>query len=460
MELKYQIKKDPLYKTFINNLSQISEIKGGSKILIGVSGGLDSVALTYLLTSTEKYKLIITHINHKLRKESDRDQIFVKNLAKNLNIPFYSKVLEPSKKEKSMNIEEWGRKERYSFFDKIFFETGSNFIMTGHHGNDQVETLLLNLNRKTGSAGLRGIASKRKSVIRPLLNFCKKEIINFVERHKIQYVNDSSNQDFSLARNYIRNQIVKPWEEKDENIVRKISHSINLFSKWHSSLDFLIIKYILPSIEKSELKFKIELTLIHDMPITLQVRLLEILIDNQDINFSKHHYKMIDQFIKKPTIGKVFDIFNIWEVRHERNFLVGYKKKDVIDISSHNLSFNIPLHINGYIFEVGLGENTKYEKDRVLSQEFVDYDKLKGKKLILRLWEKGDKFIPLGMNGHQKVSDFLINQKVEQIDKNKQYVITADNEIIWICGMRLSDSVKIDKHTKQKAHLVQRESYD
>ena len=210
MELKYQIKKDPLYKTFINNLSQISEIKGGSKILIGVSGGLDSVALTYLLTSTEKYKLIITHINHKLRKESDRDQIFVKNLAKNLNIPFYSKVLEPSKKEKSMNIEEWGRKERYSFFDKIFFETGSNFIMTGHHGNDQVETLLLNLNRKTGSAGLRGIASKRKSVIRPLLNFCKKEIINFVERHKIQYVNDSSNQDFSLSRNYIRNQIIKP----------------------------------------------------------------------------------------------------------------------------------------------------------------------------------------------------------------------------------------------------------
>ena len=237
-----------------------------------------------------------------------------------------------------MNIEEWGRKERYSFFDKIFFETGSNFIMTGHHGNDQVETLLLNLNRKTGSAGLRGIASKRKSVIRPLLNFCKKEIINFVERHKIQYVNDSSNQDFSLARNYIRNQIIKPWEEKDENIVRKISHSINLFSKWHSSLDFLIIKYILPNIEKSELKFKIELTLIHDMPITLQVRLLEILIENQDINFSKHHYKMIDQFINKPIIGKVFDIFNIWELRHERNFLVGYKKKDVINTSSHNLS--------------------------------------------------------------------------------------------------------------------------
>ena len=169
---------------------------------------------------------------------------------------------------------------------------------------------------------------------------------------------------------------------------------------------------------------------------------------------------MIDQFINKPIIGKVFDIFNIWELRHERNFLVGYKKKDVINTSSHNFSLNIPLHINGYIFEVGLGENTKYEKDRVLSKEFVDYDKLKGKKLILRLWEKGDKFIPLGMNGHQKVSDFLINQKVEQIDKNKQYVMTADNEIIWICGMRLSDSIKIDKHTKQKAHLVQRESYD
>lgn len=460
MKVELSIKKDPFYKTFINTLSQISDIKEGHKILIGVSGGLDSVALTYLLHSTKKFNLIIAHVNHKLRKECDDYQTFVKDFASNLNIPLYFNILDPLKRKKKMSIEEWGRKERYSFFNNIFIKTDADFIMTAHHGNDQIETLLLNLNRKTGNAGLRGIAYKRKNLIRPLLNFRRKEILNFVKRNKIKYINDSSNQDSSFTRNFIRNRVVKPWEKKDKDIIHKVSQSIKLFSQWHLSLDFLINKFVLPELEKSKDNFKIELSLIVEMPLTLQVRLLEILMGNQNINFSKHHYNMIHQFINKSRIGTVFDIFNLWELRHERKFLVGYKKKDIMNCSSYNLLFNVPIHVNNHIFEVGLEKSIKYKKENVLSEEFVDFDKLKDKNLILRLWEKGDKFIPLGMSGHQKVSDFLINQKVEQKNKEKQYVMTADNEIIWICGMRLSDLFKIDEHTKQKAYLIQLKSND
>lgn len=460
MKVELSIKKDPFYKTFINTLSQISDIKEGHKILIGVSGGLDSVALTYLLHSTKKFNLIIAHVNHKLRKECDDDQTFVKDFASNLNIPSHFNILDPLKRKKKMSIEEWGRKERYSFFNDIFIKTDADFIMTAHHGNDQIETLLLNLSRKTGNAGLRGIAHKRKNLLRPLLNFSKKEILNFVKRNKINYINDSSNQDSSFTRNFIRNRVVKPWEKKDIDIVYKVSQSIKLFSQWHLSLDFLINKFVIPEIVKSKDNFKIELSLIVEMPLTLQVRLLEILMGNKNINFSKHHYNMIHQFINKPKIGTVFDIFNMWELRHERKFLVGYKIKDIMNCSSYNLLFNVPIYVNNHIFEVGLENSIKYKKENVLSEEFVDFDKLKDKNLILRLWEKGDKFIPLGMNGHQKVSDFLINQKVEQKNKEKQYVMTADNEIIWICGMRLSDSFKIDEHTKQKACLIQLKSND
>ena len=458
MKLKSLIKKDPFYKVFTKSLTQIPGFKEGNKVIIGVSGGSDSVALTHLINSIGNYNLIITHVNHKLRKSSDDDQLFVKNFALKLKIPIYVKILNPLQKEKSMSIEEWGRKERYSFFNEIFIKTDADFIMTAHHGNDQVETVLLNLNRKTGSAGLRGIAHKRNNLIRPLLNFSKKEILSFIKRNKIQYINDASNQNLAFSRNFIRHQVVKPWEEKDENIVKKISFSINLFSQWHSSLDFLIIKYVLPKIEKSKEKFKVELNLILDMPLALQVRLLEILIDGQDINFSKHYYKMIDHFINKPKIGKFFDIFDVWELRHERNFLVGYKKKEIMDLSSHKLSFNIPVIVNEYIFEICLGENIICKKNEVVNEEFIDFDKIKNKRVILRLWEEGDKFIPLGMSGHQKVSDFLINQKVEKVNKMKQYVMTADDKIIWVCGRRLSELFKVDKNTKQKARLIQRKS--
>ena len=261
MKLKSLIKKDPFYKIFTKSLTQIPGFKEGNKIIIGVSGGSDSVALTHLLNSIGNYNLIITHVNHKLRKSSDDDQLFVKNFALKLKIPSYVKILNPLQKEKSMSIEEWGRKERYSFFNEIFIKTDADFIMTAHHGNDQVETILLNLNRKTGTAGLRGIAHKRNNLIRPLLNFSKKEILSFIKRNKIQYINDASNQNLAFSRNFIRHQVVKPWEEKDENIVKKISFSINLFSQWHSSLDFLIIKFVLPKIEKSKEKFKVKLNL-------------------------------------------------------------------------------------------------------------------------------------------------------------------------------------------------------
>lgn len=456
MKFKLSIKEDPFFESFINTLKKAHNIKKNDKIVVGVSGGVDSVALIHLLASIGKYKLIIAHVNHNLRDNSYVDQNFVEDLASRLKIHFYCKILDPLKKKKNISNEDWGRSERYTFFDKILHKTRADFISTAHHGNDQIETLLINLNRKTGNAGLRGIAHERKKIIRPLLNFNKKEISDFVRRNKIKYIEDTSNRDLSIQRNYIRREVIRPWEDQYPDIVKKISYSIKLFNEWHSSLDFLITKYILPQIEKSKNKFKIKSSLIIDMPLTLQVRLLEILINDHSIRFSKHNYKMIDYFINKPRVGNKYDIYNKWELRHERNYLVGYQKVKNILSAPLNLSLNRPVHVNGYTFEICLERKIKRKQYRVFNEELVDFDKLQNKIISLRPWKKGDSFIPLGMSGRQKVSDFLINQKTEQYYKERQYVMTTDNEIIWVCGMRLSNTFKIGKNTKNKAFLIQR----
>ena len=147
-----RIMKDPLYKKFQNELEKFS-LKKNDKIIIAISGGLDSITLLILLFSSQKYKLINVHVNHGLHEKSIEHNLFVKELSHKLEIPCYTKKLNPQRNNKSTSNEEWARLERYSFLNSILYETDSQFIMTAHHGNDQAETLLMNLCRKTGVAG-------------------------------------------------------------------------------------------------------------------------------------------------------------------------------------------------------------------------------------------------------------------------------------------------------------------
>ncbi|MEC8914719.1 MAG: tRNA lysidine(34) synthetase TilS, partial [Candidatus Neomarinimicrobiota bacterium] len=138
-KLQTLIQRDPLFKKFKKQLKTFSGLSKGDRIIISVSGGLDSVALLLLMNSTEQFNLIVSHINHNLRPESDNDKSFVEDLSGDLNIPYYSKSLDPKFRNKSTSVEEWGRINRYSFLKKIAKQTNSKWIMTAHHGNDQAE---------------------------------------------------------------------------------------------------------------------------------------------------------------------------------------------------------------------------------------------------------------------------------------------------------------------------------
>ena len=176
---KHLLKNHYLLKKFKNNIESFPYLEENDRVLVAVSGGVDSVALLVLLKELDLFRLITVHINHKLRHESDFDEQFVRDMSRDLNIPFRSKSLDLKSKPRKQSIEEWGREERYSFLKTILIKDKGRWIMTAHHANDQAETILMNLSRKSGVRGLRGISKENDKVLRPFLDFTKTDILNF-----------------------------------------------------------------------------------------------------------------------------------------------------------------------------------------------------------------------------------------------------------------------------------------
>jgi len=151
---KKLIQLDSIFHKFTNELATFSDLKKENRIIIGVSGGMDSMALFSLLHSREKFDLVIAHVNHHLRGDSNKDESLVRHVSRSLGIPFFSTSLNPKKIQKGESVEQWGRNHRYRFFNQVMEETKANWVMTAHHGNDQVETVLMNLSRQSGISGL------------------------------------------------------------------------------------------------------------------------------------------------------------------------------------------------------------------------------------------------------------------------------------------------------------------
>ena len=181
-----------------------------------------------------------------------------KNYLKRFIVHFYIKKLDPSSIKKNKNIEQWGRENRYKFLEKISIDTASKVIMTGHHGNDQIETILMNIQRGSGVLGMRGIAKRNKKLIRPLLKFSKEEIILFSERVGYRYCKDETNNNLNFKRNFIRNNIVKPWEERYPSLNKGFTDTAKNISNWQDSFDFMIVNYIIPRIKLLNENFEID----------------------------------------------------------------------------------------------------------------------------------------------------------------------------------------------------------
>ena len=446
-----QISNDPFTEKFKEEFGTYFYVKKKHKILIGVSGGLDSVALLLLLHYSLKNHLVVAHINHSLRKKSNQDLNFVKRLCLNLKVQFHSAILDPKTKLKNQSTEEWAREERYNFFRNIAKKTKSDWIMTGHHGNDQLETVLINLARQTGVSGLLGIAKKNGMIIRPLLPFSKIELVDFAKRIGFKYLEDSTNHDISIPRNFLRKKIVQPWENQMPHIIKGSYHSVQHFKEWKEALDYFILDLIIPTLNVSENMFEIPKSMVKKMPKMAVIRLIQILIYEEKKLWSKHEIKMLDHFINNKLKTSSHKLFKDWFLIYHRKMLIGQK---VLNFSKGlvNIEADVPIVFNNSRYDILLNNKKKAKIDGQ-NTESVDWSVLKNKTLQIRIWKSGDFFQPLGMKGNQKISDFLINNKIDPLSKKSQSVLIADGKIAWVCGLRISDWIKVTNKTSEKVIL-------
>lgn len=443
----------------IRFISENNLILSGDRILIGLSGGPDSVFLLHFLNKFQKkFRIEIgaAHVNHLLRgKESDRDELFCKTICREISIPFFSirkKVKSYSLKHK-ISLEAAGRKIRYDFFEKISNQHRYNKIATAHNADDNTETVLLNLIKGAGLKGISGIPIKRKNFIRPILVLSKNEILNYLEKKLFEYRVDSSNLSNEYERNYLRNEII-PLIQK--NINPAITNSV-----LNTSINLQRLNAGLTEIS-ANLKSKI--TVIPGVKVSIPVGFIvdenefissylikEIVDENFSVKFESNDIKKILLLVNK-TSGKSEEL---------SSKLVGYRERDKIIIkkksgeSTHDnkiISVGDKIKINGRVFSI---LKYKFEKVQLSSSKNIEYisaDKLKDN-FIIRNWRKGDKFYPIGMKGSKKVSDYLNDIKINSFEKKDQLVLENDGKIVWIIGQRLDDRFKLKSNSKKVLKL-------
>lgn len=256
-------------ENFLNTIKENNLINEGDKIVIGVSGGSDSITLLYLLNKYKekfKIKLYVCHINHKIREDSTIDEQYVENMCEKMNVPFYKKrvQVEQIAKENKMGTEEAGRIIRYEFFREIAKKENANKIAIAHNMNDNAETMLLNLIRGTGLLGLEGITPKENNIIRPLINSKKTDINNFCKENNIEYKIDSTNKQNIYRRNIIRNEVIPKLEEINPNIVETLSRTSkiikqnNTFIKETTKSEYKKITHIISNEEKTHIEINLK----------------------------------------------------------------------------------------------------------------------------------------------------------------------------------------------------------
>ena len=398
------------------------------KILVALSGGADSVALTRILI-TLGYHCEAAHCNFALRgEESDRDEDFVRNFCRSLNIKCHSIHFETRRyaAQQSISIEMAARELRYNWFSKICEESDCQVVAVAHHKDDSVETMLLNLIRGTGINGLLGIRPKNGNVVRPLLCASRQEVVEYLHRMNQTYVTDSTNLEDEYTRNKIRLNILPLMEEINPSVkdgLVKTSFYLNDISKIYQQAIKESIDRIFITPEK---EISIEKLMNEPAP---QALLFEVLFP---LGFNSTQVEEVYGSLNGQP-GKRF-ISSQWQVVKDRELLLIEKVKTAND--KPQIIFE----------EVLLTKDFVIPKDK--NTACFDANKFKGV-ISIRKWEKGDYFIPFGMKGKKLVSDFMTDSKFSLLKKEQQWVLSCNDQIAWLIGERTDNRFRIDDSTQK-----------
>ncbi|GHU62956.1 tRNA(Ile)-lysidine synthase [Bacteroidia bacterium] len=416
-------------------------LNDGDKVIVGFSGGADSVALLYILHSID-FECIAAHCNFHLRDdESERDEQFAAAFAASLSVPFVKQDFDTVAiaKKRGVSIEMAARDLRYEWFEKLRKRHNAATIAVAHHQDDSIETLLLNLIRGTGIRGLTGIKPQAGNIIRPLLCVSKLEILQFVTAKKLDFVTDSSNLQADFTRNKIRLQLIPLLETINPSAKEALLQTIYNLNEGAKIYDAEIGKAVLSVFNKE--KNSIDIALLKTFPSPESV-LFDLL---KEYGFGKEVILDINRAIDSHS-GKEFYSDKYRLVRDRAKFLLTLREKEKEEqylINKGESFLEFPLRM-----ELVYKENKQnFTIDKNKSVACLDLDKLQFP-LILRKWRTGDKFVPFGMNSFQKLSDFFNNNKFSKIEKENTWLLISENDIGWIINHRIDNRFKVTKNTK------------
>lgn len=421
------------------------------KLLLAISGGIDSVVLLDLLSKTDS-ELYLAHCNFKLRgKDSDADEVFVRLKAKKYGIPVH--VIQFDTKEYASahkcSIQMAARELRYSWFKDLLKEKRYDYLLTAHHADDNLETFFINLSRGTGIDGLCGIPEKYNTILRPLLPFGKEDIYSYASEQKLSWREDHSNEDSKYLRNKIRKELVPKLKEINPSFLERLSSTLNHLKETNE-----IVGDVMQTVRDKV----IEKQGVTD-PSVIHFRVKDLLEFSNNTAylyqlfypFGFHQWDDIKSLLVSQSGKQVFskthrlvkhrDYLLLSEINQNHADTAAREIQDadtLINLDASSLEME-SIKLSGSGFNKKLSDGTKYAH---FDKDLLTYP------LSVRKWEKGDYFYPIGMTGKKKLSKFFKDEKYSLLDKENIWLLCSGADIIWIIGKRMDNRFKISDKTK------------
>ena len=428
------------YKKHIKyNLPFLNE----GKLLIAISGGLDSVVLTHLCHQS-KLNIALAHCNFNLRdNESDLDEAFVIDLAEQLNLEVFTQHFntESYAKDEKISIQMAARELRYIWFEALANQLQFEYILTAHHADDNLETFLINLTRGTGLDGLTGIPETNNTIVRPLLSFTRAEIESYAQETNLNWREDSSNRSNKYLRNALRLEVIPKLKELNANLLDNFKKTISNLKDTADIVDEslnAVAKRAIVDIDDNSISFKISEFKKVNNP---KAYLFEMF---KAYEFTEWNdvLALLDAQSGKRVYSTTHSLLKDREhlILSEKNNAILNKNEESLSISETDFEVETSLGILKF-------EETQQLNNFNESTIYVDKDLLNFP-LLVRHWKKGDYFYPLGMQGKKKLSKFFKDEKLSLVAKENSLLLCSGDAIVWVMNQRADNRFRVTDQTK------------
>jgi tRNA(Ile)-lysidine synthase len=426
-----------MFSKFQNHLSAHFPFLQKAKLLIAVSGGLDSMVLLDLISKTN-IDFAVAHCNFQLRgDESDEDENFVKSFCEANSLQGFFQKFDTQQfvEDEKVSIQVAARKLRYEWFYELLATENFDFVATAHHLDDQLETFLIHFSRGTGLDGLTGIPIQNDKIIRPLLIFSRAEIETFANENYLKWREDSSNVSDKYVRNKIRHHVVPLLKELNPSFLDSFQNTIQNLHQAQSLVD-----------DASRIVYR---KVVQDVANQKLINLNELLLLP---NYQAYLYQWLMPF----GFSAWQDIYDLVYAQSGKQIFSQHfrllKDREQLIVEAKTIQISGDFYIDQNQYELNFPLKLKFcNVSSVLISDaktiFVDADTLKFP-LKLRKWQEGDYFYPFGMNGKKKLSKFFKDEKFSLVDKENAWLLCSDNHIVWLVGKRMDNRFKVTQDSK------------